>query len=106
MEKALNRINYIFEFQKKMGCSYVLEDEDVEAIKTLVNGYKEMVVKREYKETQKKEREYYKAHKICVQCRRNDAEKNITLCSECNAKKKEQNRFYYYKKKLNGGLKK
>lgn len=48
IEESINRINYIFEFQEKMSCQYVLQVDDTEAIKHLLFEYKR--VQRENEE--------------------------------------------------------
>lgn len=46
----INRINYIFEFQKKMSCQYVLETEDEKAIKHLLSEYKKVLEENKIKD--------------------------------------------------------
>ena len=47
IEEDINRINYIFEFQKKMSCQYVLDAEDTKAIKHLLSEYKRVLKENE-----------------------------------------------------------
>lgn len=59
IEKDINRINYIFEFQEKMSCQYVLETEDTKAIKHLLLDYE-----RISKELKKYQNMYQSEHTI------------------------------------------
>lgn len=45
----------------------------------------------------KENREWYKEHKICAQCRKSNAAPNKTLCFDCLEKAKE----HYYKRRAN-----
>lgn len=59
IEQDINRINYIFEFQKKMSCQYVLQVDDTEAIKHLLLDYE-----RISKELKKYQNMYQAEHAI------------------------------------------
>ncbi len=50
IEQDINRINYIFEFQKKMSCQYVLQVNDTEAIKHLLSEYRRLQKENEMKD--------------------------------------------------------
>lgn len=59
IEEYINRINYIFEFQEKMSCQYVLDTEDTKAIKHLLLDYE-----RISKELKKYQNMYQAEHAI------------------------------------------
>lgn len=47
IEEDIKRIEYIFEFQTKMNCSYVLETEDEKAIEHILSDYKRLIKENE-----------------------------------------------------------
>lgn len=47
IEEDINRINYIFEFQEKMSCQYVLDTEDGKAIQRILSDYKRVLKENE-----------------------------------------------------------
>ena len=50
IEEDMKRIEYIFEFQNKMSCQYVLETEDGKAIKHILSDYKRVLKENEQKD--------------------------------------------------------
>ena len=57
IEEDIKRIEYIFEFQNKMSCQYVLEIEDEKAIEHILSDYKRVLKENE---ELKEENEYNK----------------------------------------------
>ena len=51
IEEDIKRIEYIFEFQNKMSCQYVLETEDEKAIEHILSDYKRVLKENEEKTT-------------------------------------------------------
>lgn len=47
IEEDIKRIEYIFEFQNKMSCHYVLETEDEKAIEHILSDYKRLIKENE-----------------------------------------------------------
>lgn len=47
IEEDMKRIEYIFEFQNKMSCQYVLETEDGKAIEHILSDYKRVLKENE-----------------------------------------------------------
>lgn len=80
IEEDINRINYIFEFQKKMSCQYVLETEDEKAIKHLLSEYRRL-----QKENEELKTDLYSANSIIneyVDTYKDCISKEIELSSE------------------------
>lgn len=50
IEEDMKRIEYIFEFQNKMSCQYVLETEDGKAIEHILSDYKRVLKENEKKD--------------------------------------------------------
>ena len=69
IEEDIKRIEYIFEFQNKMSCQYVLETEDEKAIEHILSDYKRVL----------KENEELKADNYKLNNRINDLLDNISV---------------------------
>ena len=52
IEEDIKRIEYIFEFQNKMSCQYVLETEDEKAIEHILSDYKRVLKENEQLRTE------------------------------------------------------
>lgn len=50
IEEDMKRIEYIFEFQNKMSCQYVLETEDGKALEHILSDYKRVLKENEKKD--------------------------------------------------------
>ena len=73
IEEDMKRIEYIFEFQNKMSCQYVLETEDEKALEHILSDYKRVLKENEELKISNKE--------IDKECSRLE-EKEVKLINE------------------------
>lgn len=113
IEKDIKRIEYIFEFQNKMSCQYVLETEDGKAIQRILSDYKRVLKENEclknhvhYKNCIACGKEFRSKRddaKYCIKCSKQVANKNYiaNLTEEQKLKRREQAKLAMRKLRAN-----